>query len=542
MSGVSDEAGLDQAHSELGFARDSKAPAETVDAGGNGTQPQVGVPARYVADGKVVEGRGGRLFLANDDNHAFEQYTGERLLEDWKLEFWGKVLAARSRSLRSLGIQYVFLVAPDSHPVHPDLLPPGVKAAPERPVDQLMGYVDRHRIPVPFVYPLEELRAEQRRGRTVYPDTDSHWNDFGGFVAYESVMDRIERVVPVRRVTEPEVIFYDVVVEGDLGFKLDPVRSSAYATAAIRHPSARLLEDNRIEGKGGLVVTECPAAPPVTCVLFGDSYTYALLKYLSESFRRLVFAHTPWIDAGLIDRERPAMVLSLMVERHLVGVPNDAEGETLEESAARKVKQSRFRPGLDHWDEGPALLSPANVERVRAHLRARGRLLDATIVSVLAYAGLRPREMLALHWSDLKGDTLVAGRRTVPVFEALASDLREWRAAQAPVADDALVFPRLATRGRAELRDWKRDVLQPTLRNCGIPEESADLLHRTFASLLIHAGANPKEVARHAGSEAAAVKAEYKVLFGLALKSEPVSPDEQIATDREAYDLGGSSR
>ena len=40
---------------------------------------------------------------------------------------------------------------------------------------------------------------------------------------------------------------------------------------------------------------------------------------------------------------------------------------------------------------------PATIEQLRAALLRDGRLRDATLISVLAYAGLRPQEALALH-------------------------------------------------------------------------------------------------------------------------------------------------
>ncbi len=42
-------------------------------------------------------------------------------------------------------------------------------------------------------------------------------------------------------------------------------------------------------------------------------------------------------------------------------------------------------------------VSPFAVERLRAALAQRGRTTDATLVSVLAYAGVRPEEALALE-------------------------------------------------------------------------------------------------------------------------------------------------
>jgi excisionase family DNA binding protein len=47
-------------------------------------------------------------------------------------------------------------------------------------------------------------------------------------------------------------------------------------------------------------------------------------------------------------------------------------------------------------------LSPRQIESVRRTLSKRKRLRDATLVSVLAYAGLRPGEALALRWRDIR--------------------------------------------------------------------------------------------------------------------------------------------
>lgn len=78
-------------------------------------------------------------------------------------------------------------------------------------------------------------------------------------------------------------------------------------------------------------------------------------------------------------------------------------------------------------------LSPAQVEALRARLNLR----DATLVSVLAYAGLRPGEALALTWGHIRARTILVeqavslgeikstktGRsRTVNLLDPLATD------------------------------------------------------------------------------------------------------------------------
>jgi integrase len=56
-------------------------------------------------------------------------------------------------------------------------------------------------------------------------------------------------------------------------------------------------------------------------------------------------------------------------------------------------------------------IAPAQVEQLRRHLLAEGLLRCATLVSVLAYSGLRPGEALALTWERV-------GERTIAVTGA----------------------------------------------------------------------------------------------------------------------------
>src|SRR5215212_8469378 len=88
-------------------------------------------------------------------------------------------------------------------------------------------------------------------------------------------------------------------------------------------------------------------------------------------------------------------------------------------------------------------ISPASIEVMRAHLLEQGRTRDATLLVVLAYAGLRPQEALALEWRRVRERTLLVERalsdgqlkalknrrqpRTVSMLVPLREDLVVWR-------------------------------------------------------------------------------------------------------------------
>jgi len=160
----------------------------------------------------------------------------------------------------------------------------------------------------------------------------------------------------------------------------------------------------------------------------------------------------------------------------------------------------------------PRPLAPAAIERMRAGSDQR----DATLLSVLAYAGLRPGEALGLRWGDVREHTLLIERsvslgtekatktgahRTVRLLEPLAADLREWRMRSGRPSDRALVFP-----GRdgspwtsPAYQSWRRRAFKRALTAAGIEHARPYDLRHGFASLLLHEGRSVIYVARQLG-------------------------------------------
>jgi integrase len=94
-------------------------------------------------------------------------------------------------------------------------------------------------------------------------------------------------------------------------------------------------------------------------------------------------------------------------------------------------------------------------------LRAQLAHRDAVLVSLMAYAGLRPWEARTLRWGHVQERTLVIGapktgwRRTVRLLDALAQDLREWRMASGRPGDDRPVIPRPSDGGELSAKSFK---------------------------------------------------------------------------------------
>ncbi len=202
-------------------------------------------------------------------------------------------------------------------------------------------------------------------------------------------------------------------------------------------------------------------------------------------------------------------------------------------------------------------LAPLTVEQLRstASERQTHGERDATLISLLAYAGLRPQEVLALRWADIRDRTLLIEKasdgqggikstktqhsRTVRLLRPLAADLAEWRLWSGRPEDEALLFPNLqggVWNDRA-WQTWHRDAWHPACAAADLRGARPYDLRHSFVSLLIHEGRNVVEIARQAGHSPTMTLDVYAHVFDEFDVADRVSAEEQIRRAREELDV-----
>jgi integrase len=191
-------------------------------------------------------------------------------------------------------------------------------------------------------------------------------------------------------------------------------------------------------------------------------------------------------------------------------------------------------------------LAPAMVERLRREIPDDR---DATLVSVLAYAGLRPGEALALTWEHVGERTILVERslalgelketktrstRSVRLLAPLRSDLNTLRMRLGCPADGDLVFPRPDGEPwrDTDWRNWRNRVFQPAAKNAGLSQTRPYDLRHSFVSLLIAERRTIIEVARQAGHSPTMTLDTYGHVFDELEDAEPVTAEELIRAAR----------
>jgi integrase len=256
---------------------------------------------------------------------------------------------------------------------------------------------------------------------------------------------------------------------------------------------------------GTWAATHAATLAPKTRGHYASLYDHHIRPYLGAIALRDINPETigRWQADRLADGAGPVAV------RHAM----DLLGSVLEHAfiagriaanPVRRVKKAR-RPRREEVQA----LSPSTVEAMRSALGVR----DATLVSVLAYAGLRPGEALGLRWGDMRERTLLVQRsvtlgeeadtktrqhRTVRLLAPLAADLRAWRLAANQPDDGGLVFP--AKDGQpwtqAAYQSWRRRAFHRATQAAGLTHARPYDLRHSFGSLLLHEGRSVIYVAR----------------------------------------------
>jgi integrase len=202
-------------------------------------------------------------------------------------------------------------------------------------------------------------------------------------------------------------------------------------------------------------------------------------------------------------------------------------------------------------------LAPEAVERLRRQMPSDR---DAALVSVLAYAGLRPGEALALTWGHVRERTILVERavsygelkstktratRSVRILAPLKLELAELRLRNGRPDDRALVFP--AQNGRPwdddDWKNWRRRAFATAAKQAGLTDVRPHDLRHSFVSLLIAEGRSIVDVARQAGHSATMALDTYGHVFDELDGAEKIVPEQAIFEARNVRcDLGATQK
>jgi hypothetical protein len=275
---------------------------------------------------RVIEGPEGWLFLGDFQQQTITKSRGLSTLAPEQATHWAERYEVVRAGVGEYGAELRLVLVPDKQTVYPQQLPAWAQPGPgERPTmtDQIVAALRRRGAKdVLDLRPV--LRAAASR-QQVYWRTDSHWNPAGALVAAEHVLPwlRPDHPAAVRALLERcRVADAGERKTGDLGrilgvgaFPTEPwtlvqVAEARAESSAPWRTVWGLEQPFRTFAGGGL---------PGKLLVLGDSFLDTWWSVLAELSRETVYFHhqSLQVSRGLLEREKPAVVLLIIVERLL---------------------------------------------------------------------------------------------------------------------------------------------------------------------------------------------------------------------------------
>lgn len=274
---------------------------------------------------KVILGRDGWLYLngkAFNDGDPVSDARAINPLPPAQLERWRWTFQDLSDWFTARGVPFIVALVPGKETMYPEHLPTYMtRVGPETTVQLANRHFKEHAsFPVVDLY---EAMQQARAEHLSYCTTDTHWNEFGAFRAYQAIMNKAAELKPgagLEPLPEADFIREDYVHEGgDLAGMIDlkPALRNSYV---IMHPrrarqaALTMLDDTEIAD----AMTRLPDATRPRLLVLRDSFTVALIPYFGEHFSHGMYR---WISRGVdmktIEKTRPDVVFFILGDRQL---------------------------------------------------------------------------------------------------------------------------------------------------------------------------------------------------------------------------------
>lgn len=256
----------------------------------------------------VVKGDEGWYFLGEADGNPIQKAKGFDTFSTQNLQNIKQRVASYGHWLYQKNIKYYICVAPSKHTTYAKHL--HIQAYSKNTEwQQLSKFLEIIDLSAKF----PPVDAKQ-----LFNKTDTHWNEYAGFWASVALLERIKRDfpdLPVPNFNQVKIDTSVVVEQQDLTRMLQikvPERL-IHLNWAVPELSKE-IEKRRFKANNPKLKHKV--------LLFGDSFSFAMLKFLKESFGEFIFVWSHQFDKNLIEKEQPDIVITQFVERYLDHIEN----------------------------------------------------------------------------------------------------------------------------------------------------------------------------------------------------------------------------
>lgn len=265
-------------------------------------------------------------------NDGWMNYTGQENIDDYQnlrtldnKDSLEHGLTTLNQYLRSEEITLLIVVAPNKQTIYPASVPAEIQsmAVPSR-LDNLITLLKSNDIPVLDLRP--DLKAANKN-RDVYYKTDTHWNGYGAFVAYTSIINHLQPSFP--KLKPYKISDLKLMTTGPDVREIPSMMTLSTITELSfwyvpREPFVQILHPGDYRSFDQLSWTADSDLPRL--MMFHDSFGANYLDdYIGMNFSEADFIHlesmSQYLTKESIQHFRPNIIIIEIAERNLHELP-----------------------------------------------------------------------------------------------------------------------------------------------------------------------------------------------------------------------------
>jgi alginate O-acetyltransferase complex protein AlgJ len=269
---------------------------------------------------KVIGGTDHWYFLGDSFEEVVKESKGIIWFSESQLNLIESNLKTIARDCNDRGINLYVAIAPNKHTVYGQYLPI-IKSEHATKLEQVMMRLKNDHIN--FI----DLKRDfaQCREKRLFHRNDTHWNSFGAFSGYSTLMDYIVQDYPENKVLSLNDFIPDTITsnKGDLTAMLSMnimekrvILKSNYVSNARKEKDKLNVPDYYFRNPDDYEIRYSNRDCPLKALIFRDSFFDELIPWLSDTFGESVFIWYQY-QKNVVDVEKPDLIIYELIERDI---------------------------------------------------------------------------------------------------------------------------------------------------------------------------------------------------------------------------------
>ena len=268
----------------------------------------------------AIAGKAGWLVYTAEGD--IEDYQRTALFTDNELARFQQNLDALSDRYAERGITLLVIVPPNKNTIYPERVPAQIPVlGNESKLDQVVAYLQAHGRKQ--VIDLRPALLAAKSAHEVYYATDTHWNDYGVYIAYSALMTELQKVYP--NLTVHPMSDFKIVerkpeqldLSKNMGITLLPESKIQFVHQFDLHTQYKTVNLSQRR----LMFSYNPDASQPNLVMYYDSFFFNVIPLIGEHIHNGYYIQN-YTGGGLwnlswVEEQHPDVVVIEFSERYL---------------------------------------------------------------------------------------------------------------------------------------------------------------------------------------------------------------------------------